>query len=351
MREKASEILRRLAEIEEKMASGDFSQLDEYKRLKEIEPLAREYLKTVDQLEQARELLDDPELGEMAEEEAEELARKEEELRRKLTVALLPKRPEDDGNALLEIRAGTGGEEAALFAADLVRMYARFAERKGFRVSLVDSHSTPLGGYKEAVLLVEGKGAYRLLKHESGVHRVQRVPITESGGRIHTSTASVVVLPEVPEVEVEIKPEEIEIETMRSGGPGGQHANMTDSAVRITHKPTGIVVVCQDERSQHKNREKALRILRARLYELKLREQEEQLGRMRRTYIGTGDRSEKIRTYNFPQNRVTDHRINLTLYKLEEILDGDLDELVDALLEAEAQRMAEELEKSQGLTG
>ncbi len=271
------------------------------------------------------------------------LARLEAELRRKL----LPEPPEDRGNALLEIRAGTGGEEAALFARDLLKMYLKYAEKKGWKTSITELHETELGGVREAVVLVEGPGAYGHLKYESGVHRVQRVPVTESGGRIHTSSASVVVLPESEETtDIEIKPEEIRIETFRASGPGGQHVNVTDSAVRILHLPTGIVVSVQDERSQHKNRAKALRILKARLLDRQREEERRRTAALRRTYIGTGDRSEKIRTYNFPQNRVTDHRIGFTLYALESVLEGNLDPVIEALREYEEARRLEELQKS-----
>jgi len=258
---------------------------------------------------------------------------------------LLPKDPLDERKAIVEIRAGTGGEEAALFAADLFRMYSRFAERMGWRIEVISQHPTPLGGFKEISFVVDAKGAYGWLKHEAGVHRVQRVPVTESAGRIHTSAATVAVLPEPDPVEVEIKPEEIRVDTMKSSGPGGQHMQKTESAVRITHLPTGITAYCQEHRSQQRNREVAMRLLRARLLEFKRREQEERLGRARRQQVGTGDRSEKIRTYNFPQHRVTDHRINLTLYELEEVLDGELERILEPLREAEEEARLKEWEE------
>ncbi len=296
------------------------------------------------------ELAEEEELLELEEDEGlrEELRRAMEkdqeavrELARQIRSRLVPERPEDRRNAILEIRAGAGGEESALFAADLFRMYSRYAERRGWKVKVLDSHPTPLGGYKQIVFAVEGKGAYGRLRYESGVHRVQRVPVTESGGRIHTSTATVAVLPEAEEVEVEINPDELKFETFRAGGPGGQHMQKNETAVRITHLPTGIVVACQDERSQHRNREQALRILRAKLRDIQERKRESELREVRRRQIGTGDRSEKIRTYNFPQSRVTDHRIGLTIYRLEDVLDGDLDLVIDPLLEEELSRALE----------
>ncbi|MFH1609075.1 MAG: peptide chain release factor 1 [Candidatus Bipolaricaulota bacterium] len=247
----------------------------------------------------------------------------------------LPESPSDRKNAIVEVRAGTGGEEAALFAAELFRMYSRYAERNGFSIRVMDSHPTPLGGFKQAVFAVEGEGAYGKLRYESGVHRVQRVPETEASGRIHTSTATVAVLPEAEEIEVEIRPEDLKMDTFRASGPGGQHMQKNETAVRITHLPTGIVVGCQDERSQHRNRELALRILRAKLWEIEERERATELREARRRRIGTGDRSEKIRTYNFPQTRVTDHRIGLTVHRLAEVLDGDLDPLIEPILTAE----------------
>jgi len=247
----------------------------------------------------------------------------------------LPESPSDRKNAIVEIRAGTGGEEAALFAAELFRMYSRYAERNGFSIRVMDSHPTPLGGFKQVVFAVEGGGAYGRLRYESGVHRVQRVPETEASGRIHTSTATVAVLPEAEDIEVEIRPDDLKLDTFRASGPGGQHMQKNETAVRITHLPSGIVVACQEERSQHRNRELALRVLRAKLWEIGVQEKASQLREARRKQIGTGDRSEKIRTYNFPQTRVTDHRIGLTMHKLTEILDGDLDPLIEPIFAAE----------------
>lgn len=306
------------------------------------------HLKTLEErLRSAKALLDDPdeEIRRMASEEVERLTEELEQAEREVLKALLPKDPRDERNVILEIRAGTGGEEAALFAADLFRMYSRYAERKGWKVEVLDSHPTGLGGFKEVIALIQGKGAYSRLKHESGVHRVQRIPVTESQGRIHTSTATVAVLPEAEEVEVQIDPKDLKVEVFRASGPGGQHVNKTETAVRITHIPTGIVVQCQDERSQHQNRAKAMKVLMARLLELKRKEQEEKIAKERKSQIGTGERSEKIRTYNFPQNRVTDHRIGFTTYRLQEVLDGELDEIIEALIaskEAEAIKLMEE---------
>lgn len=272
--------------------------------------------------------------------EAEEtLALCEEELK----VLLLPKDPNDDKNVIVEIRGGTGGDEAALFAADLMRMYTMYAESKRWKIDILSSSPTDIGGYKEVCFSIEGQGAYSRLKFESGVHRVQRVPETESGGRIHTSAVTVAVLPEVEEVEVDINPNDLRIDVFRAGGPGGQCVNTTDSAVRITHIPTGVVVSCQDEKSQHKNKDKAMKILRSRIYDIMEEQRNKEIADERKSQVGSGDRSERIRTYNFPQGRVTDHRINLTLYKLEQILNGSLDEIIDALITADqAAKLAKE---------
>jgi peptide chain release factor 1 len=310
----------------------------EHAELQEIIDNYRSYLKLKKELEDTREILEsslEEELQEMAEEEEKKLTKALEEKEEELKLMLLPKDSKDDRNAILEIRAGTGGEEAAIFAADLLRMYTRYAEKQNWKVEVLDVSPTEMGGYKEIVLLIEGKGAYGLLKYESGVHRVQRVPVTESSGRIHTSAATVAVLPEAKEVDVEINPDDLRIDVFCSSGHGGQSVNTTQSAVRITHLPTGIVVSCQDEKSQLKNKEKALKVLRSRLLQMMEEKQEKEVASTRRTLIGSGDRSERIRTYNFPQGRVTDHRIGLTLYRLEAILEGELEELITALLTAE----------------
>ena len=294
----------------------------------------RDYEKTGRQLEEAQQMLreGDEELRELAKEEIPTLKTKVEELEKRLTILLLPKDPNDEKNVILEIRAGTGGDEAGLFAADLFRMYARFAEMSGWRVeALSSSAASGMGGFKEVIALVEGRGAYSRLKYESGVHRVQRVPVTEAQGRIHTSAVTVAVLPEAEEVEVQIDPNDIRVDVFRSGGHGGQSVNTTDSAVRVTHLPTGLVVSCQDEKSQIKNKAKALKVLRARLLDKMQAESDAQMSEARRKQVGSGDRSERIRTYNFPQGRVTDHRIGLTLYNLQAILDGDLQPVIDAL--------------------
>ncbi|AIS51354.1 peptide chain release factor 1 [Thermoanaerobacter kivui] len=306
----------------------------EHAAIEDIVLKYREYKKVIEDINSTKELLssDDLELREMAEEELLKLEEKKEELLKEIKVLLIPKDPNDEKNVIMEIRAGAGGEEAALFAHDLFRMYSMYAEKKGWKVEIMSSNETDIGGFKEVILNISGKGAYSRLKYESGVHRVQRVPTTEAGGRIHTSTATVAVLPEVEEVDVQINPNDIKIDVFRSGGHGGQSVNTTDSAVRVTHIPTGIVVTCQDERSQIQNRERALKILRAKLYEMALEEQEREIAETRKSQVGTGERSERIRTYNFPQGRVTDHRIGLTLYRLQEVLDGDLDEIIDALI-------------------
>jgi peptide chain release factor 1 len=286
------------------------------------------------QLEENRDLLtdSDPEIRELAQEETHQLQDDLQSLEKELREYLTPQDPNDEKNVILEIRAGTGGDEAGLFAADLLRMYAKYAELMGWKVDVLNSHATDIGGFKEVILSVSGSRAYSRLKYESGVHRVQRVPSTESQGRIHTSAVTVAVLPEAEEVDVHIEPSDLRIDVFRSSGPGGQSVNTTDSAVRVTHLPTGLVVSCQDEKSQHKNRAKALKVLRARLLDRTQKEQQEKTAEDRKSQVGTGDRSERIRTYNFPQNRVTDHRINLTLYKLEEILQGEISPIIDPLI-------------------
>lgn len=297
-----------------------------------------EYTRAEQDIASCRAMLEDTEdqaMRELIHEELAGLANEEHELMEKLKVMLLPKDPNDDKDVIIEIRAGTGGEEAALFGADLLRMYMRYAERHGYKAELLNENYTEKGGVKEVVLSLQGKGAYSRMKYESGVHRVQRVPETESQGRIHTSAATVAVLPEAEDVEVEINPNDLQIDTYRSGGAGGQHVNKTESAIRITHIPTGLVVQCQDERSQHKNRDKAMRVLKSRLLELYRSRAAEAEADERKSQVGTGDRSERIRTYNFPQGRITDHRIGLTLYKLEAFIDGDMDEVIDALILAE----------------
>jgi len=286
---------------------------------------------------------DDPELRQLAREELAELEKQIEQAEEELLELFATEDRDSARDVLMEIRAGTGGEEAALFAADLFRMYQRYAERKGWKTEVLDAHPTDLGGFREVIFSVEGQDVFRHLKHESGVHRVQRIPVTEASGRRHTSTATVAVLPAAEEVDVEISPEDLEWDTFRASGPGGQHVNKTSSAVRLTHKPTGIVVTMQDERSQHKNRAKALRVLRSRLYEIRREEEARARGQLRRSQVGTGDRSERIRTYNFPENRLSDHRIGLTLYKLDSIMMGELDEVVEALAEHDKQQRLSEL--------
>ena len=304
----------------------------------DLEPIImkyREYKAVLDSIAESKEILQeesDEELRELAKMELSDMESQVEPLEEELKILLVPKDPNDEKNVIVEIRGGAGGDEAALFAGDLLRMYSRYAERKGWKVSMLSSNETGVGGYKEVSFMIKGKGAYSRLKYESGVHRVQRIPSTESGGRIHTSTATVAVLPEVEDVEVEINDNDIRIDVFRASGNGGQCVNTTDSAVRITHIPTGEVVSCQDEKSQLKNKEKAMKVLKARLYDRALADQQKEISAERKSQVGTGDRSERIRTYNFPQGRISDHRINLTLYKLDSFLDGDIDEMIDALI-------------------
>jgi len=306
----------------------------EYAELGRVVDLYRRLKKLEEEIKGSQHLLDneeDEEMKRLAKEELHRLTQEKKKVEEELKMALLPKDPNDGKNILLEIRAGTGGEEAGLFAGDLFRMYSKFAEKQGWRMEILSRHYTGVGGFKEIIALIEGKGVYRQLKLESGVHRVQRVPVTESQGRIHTSTVTVAILPEAEEVDVQIDPNDLRIDIFRSSGPGGQSVNTTDSAVRITHLPTGIVVSCQDEKSQHKNKAKALKILRARVMDKAQQEKQMEISEKRRNQVGTGERSGRIRTYNFPQGRVTDHRIGLTLYRLESVLEGELDEIIDAL--------------------
>jgi peptide chain release factor 1 len=306
----------------------------EYAELGKVVDLYRRLKRLEEEIKGSQHLLDheeDEEMKRLAKEELNRLTAEKEKMEEELKIALLPKDPNDDKNILLEIRAGTGGDEAGLFGADLFRMYAKLAEKKGWRLEVLNRHYTGVGGFKEIIALIEGKGVYSRLKFESGVHRVQRVPTTESQGRIHTSTVTVAILPEAEEVDVQIDPNDLRIDIFRSSGPGGQSVNTTDSAVRITHLSTGMVVSCQDEKSQHKNKSKALKILRARLLDRARQEKQNEISEKRRNQVGTGERSERIRTYNFPQGRVTDHRIGLTLYRLDAILEGDLDEIIDSL--------------------
>jgi peptide chain release factor 1 len=338
---------RRLPDI---YASGDQSaQRDAGRRHAELRPIVdsyRELRVTRNDLEEARQLLrleQDPDMREFLREEAADREARVEELERQLKALLMPRDPNDDKNVIVEIRGAEGGEEANLFAGDLVRMYQRYAERKGWKVEMLSSQPSDMGGWKDVAFLVKGDQVWSRLKHEAGPHRVQRVPVTESQGRIHTSAATVAVLPEAEEVEVTIDPADLEIDVFRATGPGGQSVNTTDSAVRITHRPTHIVVSCQDEKSQLQNRDKAMRILRARLLQAEQQRQADELSNTRRAQVGGGGRSEKIRTYNFKENRVTDHRIGLTIHKLDQLLEGDLDELIEPLVEADrAARLAGE---------
>lgn len=307
------------------------------KEMGEMEPIVNkytEYKKAKESLAEAKEMLEmgDEELRELAKMEISDLEEAIPVMEDELKILMLPKDPNDEKNVILEVRAGTGGDEAALFGQDLLRMYLRYAERRGWKAEIMDLNDTGIGGVKEASVLIKGKGAYSRMKYESGTHRVQRVPATESSGRIHTSAATIAVLPEVEDVEVDINPNDVRVDVYRSSGNGGQCVNTTDSAVRLTHIPTGLVVTCQDEKSQIKNKEKAFKVLRSRLYDMKLQEQNAEISAERKSQVGSGDRSERIRTYNFPQGRVTDHRIGMTIYKLDSFLDGDIDEIVDGLI-------------------
>jgi len=335
-----------LQSLSNSAASGNPQKIrDLAKERAELEPVVRkfeDYKKVRQGIEDARHLLADPELRKMAESEIEVLGRREKTLEAELRTMLLPKDPYDEKNVILEIRAGAGGDEASLFAQDLLRMYSRFAEHRGWTFEIMDTSLSPIGGIKEAVANIRGKGVWSRMKYESGVHRVQRVPKTEASGRIHTSTATVAVLPEADEIDIKIDPKDLRIEAFGSSGPGGQNVNRNYTAIRVTHKPSGLVVSCQDEKSQHRNKEKALRVLRSRLMDRAEKEQNAEIAQNRRAQVGTGERSEKIRTYNFPQSRVTDHRLNMSFHNMEALLDGELDELVENLIRhSQAQALGE----------
>ncbi|EAJ3710314.1 peptide chain release factor 1 [Campylobacter coli] len=338
---KLDPFLKRFEELNSLLSSSDIiSDISKMtalsKEQKNLEPIvlkAKEYLKTLDSIEENKTLLNDAELGELAKEELKNLEELKPKLEEELKILLLPKDPNDERNIFLEIRAGTGGDEASLFVGDIVKAYARYAENRGYKLEIVSSSEGSVGGFKEIIMLVKGAGAFSRLKYEGGTHRVQRVPQTESQGRIHTSAITIAVMPEVDDIEIEINPNDLKIDVMRSSGHGGQSVNTTDSAVRITHLPTGIVVVNQDGKSQHKNKESAMKVLKARLYEMQESERLAQESEARKSQVGSGDRSERIRTYNFPQNRISDHRINLTLYRLDAILqDGLFDEVIEPLI-------------------
>lgn len=319
---------------------GDQNQWRVYvKEMSDMEPIVnkyKDYKKTKEAINDTKAMISESgmeeELRDMAKEELSELEAHQAIVSDELRILLLPKDPNDEKNVIVEVRAGTGGEEAALFGGDLLRMYMRYAERRNWKTEMMDMNETGIGGIKEAIILIKGRGAYSRLKFESGVHRVQRVPATESSGRIHTSAATVAVLPEIDDVEIDLNPNDVRVDVYRSSGNGGQSVNTTDSAVRLTHEPTGIVVTCQDEKSQLKNKDKAFKVLRAKLYDIKLQEQNKEISETRKSQVGSGDRSERIRTYNFPQGRVSDHRIGMTLYKLDYFLDGDIDEIIDGLI-------------------
>lgn len=345
MLDRLKQLDNKYTEIQQRMESGEiFADPTAYtkcaRELKELEPIVlcyREYCSCQKQMSDAQELMPDPEFKELAQEEYSEAKAKLEELEERLKILLLPKDPNDSRNVIMEIRGGVGGEESSLFAYDLFRMYSMYAERKGWKIDVVNLNETELGGIKEISFVVEGEGAYSRLKFEAGGHRVQRVPETESGGRIHTSAATVAVLPEAEEVEFEINPNDLQIDTYRSSGAGGQHVNKTESAIRITHLPTGVVVECQDERSQYKNKDRAMKILRSKLYEAEQAKQQAAIAAERKSQVGSGDRSDRVRTYNFPQNRVTDHRLtgDIRNFNIANVINGDLDPIVDALVTAD----------------
>ena len=349
MREKLQAIIEKHAHLAEQMTDPDIygnqEQLTaiakEHSTMENVVSVGKEYISVLDQIADDKDMLegDDEELKQIAQEELEELEKRLITLEEKLKVLLLPKDPNDDKNLILEIRAGTGGDEAALFAADLFRIYTRYAERKNWTLKVMDSSDTGIGGIKEAIVSIQGKGAFGMLKYESGVHRVQRVPKTETSGRVHTSAATLAVLPEAEDVDIEVNEADLKIDTYRASGAGGQHVNKTESAIRITHIPTGLVVTCQDESSQHKNRAAALKVLKSRLLAAEQEKVSQERAAERKSLVSTGDRSAKIRTYNFPQGRVTDHRINFTSYRLNEILDGDITELIEKLKIAEQQEL------------
>lgn len=355
MFDKLKEVEKRFEEIEQQLMDPSVvtdqklyaSLMKEMKNLTPVVEKFREYSAAKQNIEDAKAMIAegglDKDFKDMLDEEMENSKQAMEKCAEELKVLLLPRDPNDDKNVIIEIRGGAGGEEAALFAGELLRMYTMYSESKGWKVDMLSANETGLGGYKEVSFMVEGDGAYSRLKFESGGHRVQRVPETESQGRIHTSAVTVAVLPEAEDVEIDINPADLQIDTYRSSGAGGQHVNKTESAIRITHLPTGTVVECQDERSQHKNREKAMKILRSRIYDKIMQEQADEIASQRKTMVGSGDRSQRIRTYNFPQSRITDHRIGLTIYKLEQFMNGDLDEVIDALITADR---AEQLKAS-----
>lgn len=346
MRDKLNRLKQRYSELTEEISKSEvIANHEEWQKLvkehSEIEPVVEKFDELIADEKQVRDLKEmlheesDPEMNAMIKEELYELEEVIPVLESELKIMLIPKDPNDEKNVILEVRAGTGGDEAALFGMDLLRMYQRYAERNRYKTEMLSTNITEMGGVKEVVMLISGKGAYSRLKYESGVHRVQRVPETESGGRIHTSAATVAVLPEAEDVDVQINPNDIRVDVYRASGNGGQCVNTTDSAVRLTHIPTGLVVTCQDEKSQLKNKEKAMKVLKSRLYDMAVSKQEKELAENRKSQVGSGDRSERIRTYNFPQGRVTDHRIGLTLYKLDAFIDGDMDEIIDALIYAD----------------